>query len=95
MSLVRRVLNLFSHSKVDREIEAQLKPHIEMRTEDNVPSGMSPDVVGRDALFRFGNPTLPKQQVIAVDAAFRRLWGALLLPFPSSSYLAWVGSAEQ
>jgi putative ABC transport system permease protein len=69
MSLVRRVLNLFSRSKVDREIEAELMSHVEMRTEDNVASGMSPDVAGRDALVRFGSTTVTKEQVIAVDAA--------------------------
>jgi len=69
MSLVHRVLNLFYRSKVDREIEAELKSHVEMRIEDNVASGMSPDVARRDALLRFGNPTVTKEQVIAVDAA--------------------------
>jgi predicted permease len=69
MSLVHRVLNLFYRSKVDREIEAELKSHIEMRIQDNVASGMSPDVARRDALLRFGNPTVTKEQVIAVDAA--------------------------
>ena len=69
MSLVHRILNLFSRSKVDREIEAELKSHVEMRIEDNVASGMSSDVARRDALLRFGNPTVTKEQVIAVDAA--------------------------
>jgi predicted permease len=69
MSLVHRILNLFSHSQVDREIEAELKSHVEMRTEDNVASGMSPDAARRDALLRFGNPTVTREQVIAVDAA--------------------------
>ena len=69
MSLVHRILNLFTHSKVDREIEAELKSHVEMRTEDNIASGMSPEVARRDALLRFGNPTVTKEQVIAVDAA--------------------------
>jgi predicted permease len=40
-----------------------------MRIEDSVASGMSPDVARRDALLRFGNPTVTKEQVIAVDAA--------------------------
>ena len=69
MSLVHRVLNLLSLSKVDREIEAELKAHIEMRTEDNVATGMSPDRAHRDALLCFGNPAATKEQVIAVDAA--------------------------
>ncbi len=69
MSLVHRILNLFSHSNVDREIEAELRSHVEMRTADNVASGMSADAARRDALLRFGNPTVTKEQVIAVDAA--------------------------
>jgi predicted permease len=69
MPLVHRILNLFSRSKVDREIEAELKSHVEMRIEDNVASGMSSDVARRDALLRFGNPTVTKEQVIAMDAA--------------------------
>jgi putative ABC transport system permease protein len=69
MSLVHRVMNLFYRPKVDREIEAELRSHIEMRIQDNVASGMSPDVARRDALLRFGNPTATKEQVIAVDAA--------------------------
>jgi predicted permease len=69
MSLVHRILNLFSRSKVDREIEAELKSHVEMRMEDNVASGMQPDVARRDALLRFGNPAVTKEHVIAVDAA--------------------------
>jgi predicted permease len=69
MSLVHRILNLFYRSKVDREIEAELKSHIEMRIQENVASGKAPDVARRDALLRFGNPTVTKEQVIAVDAA--------------------------
>jgi predicted permease len=69
MSLVHRILNLFYRPKGDREIEAELKSHIEMRIQDNVASGMSPDVARRDALLRFGNPIVTKEQVIAVDAA--------------------------
>jgi predicted permease len=68
MSLVHRILNLFFRSKVDREIEAELKSHVEMRIEDNIASGMSPDGARRDALLRFGNPAVTKEQVIAVDA---------------------------
>src|ERR1700733_6126348 len=69
MSLVHRVLNLFYRPKLDREIEAELKSHIEMRIQDNVASGMSPEVARRDALLRFGSPAVTKEQVIAVDAA--------------------------
>ena len=60
MSRLRRISNLFSRSKVDGEIDAELKAHIEMRTEDNIASGMSPAEAHRDAMLRFGNPLQQK-----------------------------------
>jgi predicted permease len=68
MSLVHRILNLFSRSQVDREIEAELQSHVEMRTADGIASGLSQDAARRDALLRFGNPTVTEEQVVAVDA---------------------------
>jgi hypothetical protein len=41
MSLFRRISNLFFRSRVDREIEAELKAHIELRMEDSIAEGMS------------------------------------------------------
>jgi macrolide transport system ATP-binding/permease protein len=69
MPLLRRVLNLFSRSRVDREIDAELKSHIEMRTEDNIAAGMRPEDARRDALLRFGNRTAMKERVAGMDAA--------------------------
>jgi ABC-type lipoprotein release transport system permease subunit len=40
MSLSRRIANLFSRSKVEREIDAELRSHIEMRIEDNIAGGI-------------------------------------------------------
>ena len=86
MSIFRRVSNLFRRSRVDSEIDAEIKSHLAMRTEDNIASGMPPDQARRDALLRFGNPTVTREQVaasaapltlesIGMDAryAFRRL----------------------
>jgi hypothetical protein len=36
MSLFLRISNLFSRSRVDREIEGELKSYIEMRIEDSI-----------------------------------------------------------
>jgi predicted permease len=69
MSLFRRISNLFFRSEVEREIDAELKSHIEMRVEDNVAAGMSPEAARRDALLRFGNPTVIKERATAADAA--------------------------
>ena len=37
MSILRRIANLFHRSKLDREIEPELRSHIEMRTADDKP----------------------------------------------------------
>jgi putative ABC transport system permease protein len=69
MSLLSRLANLFRRASVDREIDAELKAHIEMRTEDNLAAGMSPDEARRDAVLRFGNATMMQERVMAADAA--------------------------
>ena len=68
MSLFRRISNLFSRSRVDREIDAELRSHIEMRLEDNVAAGMSPGEARHDAMLRFGSLTKTREHVNAVDA---------------------------
>jgi predicted permease len=69
MPLLRRISNLFSRSKVKQEIDAELESHIAMRMEDNIASGMPPEQAKRDALLRFGNPTVVQERVAAADAA--------------------------
>ena len=69
MSLLRRIGNLFSRSKMDREIDAEVQAHIEMRIEDNLAEGMPLEQARRDALIRFGSPTSTKERVTGMDAA--------------------------
>src|ERR1700678_1284553 len=69
MAFFKRIANLFSRSKVDQEIDAELKSHIEMRTDDNIRAGMSLPAARRDALLRFGNPTVLKEQSTNADVA--------------------------
>ena len=68
MSILRRITNLFHRSKLDQEIEAELRSHIEMRTADNMAAGMSPEGARRDALLRFGNRAVLKERVTAANA---------------------------
>jgi hypothetical protein len=68
MSILRRIVNTFSRAKLGREIDAEIQSHVEMRIADNVAAGMSPDEARRDALIRFGNWTLMRERVTAVDA---------------------------
>jgi predicted permease len=68
MSTFRRIANLCRRSKVDRAIDAELRSHIEMRTEDNIANGMPPEDARRDALIRFGNRTAMKERATGEDA---------------------------
>jgi predicted permease len=68
MSILRRITNLFRRSMLDREIDAELRSHIEMRTADNLAAGMPPQEARRQALLRFGNRTVLKERVTAADA---------------------------
>jgi hypothetical protein len=69
MSLGSRIANLFSRSRVEREIEAELQSHLALGIEDSIAAGMSPDAASRDAVLRFGNPTVVKERVGMVDMA--------------------------
>ncbi len=66
---LRRIGNLFRRSRIDREIDAELKAHIEMRTEDNLAAGMSPEEARRDARLRFGNATAMQERDSAEDTS--------------------------
>ena len=68
MAILRRIANLFYRSKLDREIDAELGSHIEMRTADNIAAGMPPEQARRDALLRFGNRGKLRERVAAADA---------------------------
>ena len=75
MSILRRIRNKFSRSKLEQEIDAEIKSHIEMRIADNVASGMSPEEARRDALIRFGNRTTMRERVTEEDAGM--VWDCL------------------
>ena len=68
MAFFRRIANLFHSSRIDREIDAELRAHIEMRIEENIAAGMTRDEATRDARVRFGNPTSTREHVAAADA---------------------------
>jgi hypothetical protein len=55
MSVFQRLSNLIFRSQVDREIDAEVRSHIEMRTADNIAAGMPPEKARRDALLKFGS----------------------------------------
>lgn len=69
MSILRRIANLFRRERVDGEIEAELRSHVEMRTAENVAAGMSLEEARRAARLRFGNPLTMRERTAGADAA--------------------------
>ena len=69
MPMMRRIANLFRRSRLDREAEAEMRAHIEMRAADNLAAGMADEEARRDALLRFGNRTALRERVASADAA--------------------------
>jgi predicted permease len=69
MGAMRRMWALVMRSKVDREIEDEMRAHVAMRTEDNMAAGMSREAAERDARLRFGNATVIRERVVEHDAA--------------------------
>ena len=69
MSIIRRISNLFSKSEVARDIDAELQSHIDLRIEESLAAGITPEQARRDALVRFGNPLATRERVLGEDAA--------------------------
>ena len=79
MLIFRRIMNAFRRSKLEKEIDREIKSHVEMRTADIIAAGMPPEEARREALIRFGNRTLTREKITAVDAelAFDGFWREL------------------
>jgi macrolide transport system ATP-binding/permease protein len=69
MSVFRRITNLFSRDKLQREIDTELRSHIEMRIEDNLATGMSATEARREALLRFGSRGSMQERTAEADAS--------------------------
>jgi putative ABC transport system permease protein len=76
MGLLRRILSLGKRSRMEQEIDAELREHIAMCVDDNLAQGMSRAEAERDARRRFGNPTVMRERVSAEDSALglESLW---------------------
>ena len=68
MAAFRRFANLFRRARVDRDIADELQAHLDLRIEANAAAGMSPEEARRDALLRFGNPTVTRERVASADS---------------------------
>jgi len=69
MGIFRRIWALGKRSQLDREIDDELRDHLQMRTNANIAKGMSPEQAARAARLRFGNPEVVREHIEAEDAA--------------------------
>ena len=67
MSMKARFLALFRGDRLEQELDAELRSHLEMRAADNVDRGMSPEEARQDAIRRFGNLAATKEDVRSED----------------------------
>jgi putative ABC transport system permease protein len=67
VSLIARIRAMFQRDRLDRELDDELRSHLEMRAADNLAAGMSPDKARYEAQKRFGNTTLLKEDTRNTD----------------------------
>jgi predicted permease len=67
MSWISRVRALFEREKFEKRLGEELEFHLAMREQLNTEQGMPPAEARRNALLRFGNPTLWRERVSEID----------------------------
>ena len=59
---------LFRRSQFDRDLEEEMRLHLELRAEEQKAAGLAPDEARHAVRRRFGNTTL-------IEEASRGMWG--------------------
>ena len=67
MSLLSRLRGLLRIERLERELDEELRSHVEMRAADHVAAGMAPDKARYEARKQFGNMALVKEDARGVD----------------------------
>jgi putative ABC transport system permease protein len=67
MSLFARLKAMIQRDRLDRDLDEELRSHLEMRAKDNLTSGMNVEEARYDAQRRLGNATLLKEDTRAMD----------------------------
>jgi predicted permease len=67
MSWLSRLRGMLQQDRLGKDLDEELRSHIEMRATDNMAAGMTPEEAGYDARRRFGNVSLLKQDTRAKD----------------------------
>jgi predicted permease len=66
--LIRRLQMLFHRGRFQRELDQEMRLHVELRTEQQMAAGAGPEAAHRAALRRFGNTTRLREES-------QRAWG--------------------
>ena len=61
MSWIRRLRSLFEKQKLEDQLDQELQFHIEMRMQESIAAGMTPEEAGHRATRLFGNDPRRKQ----------------------------------
>lgn len=59
--LLNRLLSLFRHEQLDRDLDVEMSAHLELAVEENLRRGLSPSEARRQALLRFGGAQQAKE----------------------------------
>ena len=62
-----RLRRMLQGDRLEKDLDEELRSHLDMRAADNVAAGMTPEEAGRDARRRFGNVTELKEDTRAMD----------------------------
>ncbi len=67
MSWFNRLWNLLHRDELGRDLDEELRFHIDSRTRDNLAAGMTAEAARQDARRRFGNWTLAKERALEMN----------------------------
>jgi hypothetical protein len=67
MGIIRRLAGVMGKRDLDRDLDDELRSHVEMRTEELIASGMAADEARRQAQLAFGNRTYLKEEARSFD----------------------------
>ena len=92
-----RLFKLFDRRNIEREVENELRFHLELLTEENLRQGMTPEEAEEQALKRFGNVGRIKNQCVEISKrsspVMRALKSFLIVIF-LAGILARISSAD-
>ena len=96
-TMIARLFKRFDRREVEREVENELRFHLELLTEENLRRGMSLKEAEKEARMRFGNVERIKNQCVEISERSRpamRVLKLLLVVIFLGGVLARISSAD-